>query len=492
MLLDSKLLKSIDESKYLSTENTWRYRPIIRMFYKHYEKMKYWLYKEDIYEDLKKYEQFKDYTIDNLKYDLDALVQNKNLLTLQDTSKVKSVEEFKNKQFRYQLSKYTIEIERLVIKLENLETESGASLESSLIERFKENLEKVNSIKFKGPKEVYDWWNSLNNDFKNLNENYQDYIRGFYSLKAEELMQTTEFLVFKERLIQYLRDFIKGLQINAFIIENILKDIQVEDIKELISKVLVYEKTIPRIEYIIIDDEFIGNNIGRWDSINEWFLSNGFKNSDCERLMDFTNEIIMKITRYAAQISERKNSSASRKMEYRKLLKLFQNCSDINEAHKLSAVTIGVFNMRHIKGNSIRETESTNSSIYEEKPYKVTIKPRTKTYREKITKTAIKDKSEIKLQKQKLLIKQREDERNLIEALIVENEISFQKLPVLKAFERHTLLRWVSKGNSNKNKKARTEYGRDYSLISPENNETVILKCEDGEFRMPAYIIKFE
>lgn len=492
MIIDNKIMKSINEVKYLSTENTWRYRPIIRIFYKNYEKMKYWLYKEDIYEELKKNEQFKDYTIDNIKNDLDYLVENKNLLTLQDASKVRTVEEFKNKQFRYQLSQYTIEIERLVLKLESLNTENQASLESSLIERFKENLEKVNYIKAKESKDMYDWWNSLNADFKNLNENYQDYIRGFYSPKAEELMQTTEFLIFKEKLIQYLREFIKGLQINAFAIEKIIKNINIEDIKFIISNVLEHEKTIPRMEYTIDEEEFIENNLGRWTSINEWFLNTGFKKSDCEKLMDFTNEIIMKITRYAAQIAERKNSAASRKVEYRKLLKLFYDCKDLEEASKLSSVTIGLFNMRHIKGNEIRGTESINSSIYEEKPHEVIIKPRIRGFKEKSIKNPIKDNKSRKEEQQKLLLKEREEERKLIEALIKDNRIEFKKLPILKPFERHTLLRWVSKGNNNKNKKGRTEYGKDYSLIYPSNNEMIAVRCEDGEFVMPAYIIEFK
>lgn len=492
MKLDSKILKTIDETKYLTTENTWRYRTIIRGFYKNYEKMKYWLSKEEIYGELKEYEEFKDYTIDNLNNDLDSLVQNKNLLTQQDLARVKTVEEFKNKQFRYQLSQYAIEIERLVIKLESLTTENQASLESSLIEHFRENLQKVSTIKFKEEKEIYDWWNSLIKEFKSLNENYQDYLRIFYSPKVEELMKTAEFLIFKERLIQYIREFIKGLQINAMAIEGLLKTIDIEDIKMIINKSLEHEKTIPRMEYVINDEEFIENNLGRWKSINDWFVSRGFKKSDCEKLMDFTNEIIMKITRYAAQISERRNSSASRKLEYRKLLKLFYHCKDLEEANKLSAVTVGVFNMKHIRGESIRETESINSSIYDENPYEVSIKPRVKNYREKAEKNPIRDKSEAKLEKQKVLLKQREEEKKLIEALIKDGIIDFSALPVLKPFERHVLLRWISKGNNNKGKKARTEYGKDYRLIPPTNNETIILKCQDGEFKMPAYVIKFE
>lgn len=492
MEFNPKIFKNIEETKYLATDNTWRYRPIIRIFYKNYERMKYWLYKEDIYMELKKYQEFKDYTLENLKYDLDTLVQNKNLWTHQDTAKVKTLADFQNKQFRYQLSEYTIEIERLVQRLEKITTENQASLEASLIEGFREGLQRINTIKHKGAKEIYEWWKKLNSDFKNLNENYQDYIRGFYSPKAEELMQTTEFLVFKEKLIQYLREFIKGLQVNALMIEKLLKGIDIEDIKEIINHVLEHEKTIPRMEYTLIEEDFIDNNLGRWNSMYQWFVNTGSAKSDCEKLLDFTNEIIMKITRYALQISQRRSSSSSRRLEYRKLLKLFNNCKDIEEAHKLSAVTIGVFNMRHIRGCSIRETESINSSIFEESPHEVTIKPRVRTYREKVIKSSIQDKSERKEEKQKSILRQREEEKRLIEALIKNNRIDFASLPTLKAFERHTLLRWISKGNSSKNKSGKTEYGRAYRLITPISGETIQIKCEDGEFKMPPYIIEFK
>ena len=84
--------------------------------------------------------------MEQCKQDLDVLISWKNLLAIQDTSKVATVEEFKNKQFRYQLSEYSVEIERLTIRLENLFVES-ASLEPSLLERIKEEIKKA-SIKW--------------------------------------------------------------------------------------------------------------------------------------------------------------------------------------------------------------------------------------------------------------------------------------------------------------------------------------------------------
>ena len=53
MKIQEKMRKPVLEAKYLNVENTDRYRPIIRLFYLKYEKLKYWLYQEEVFEELK-------------------------------------------------------------------------------------------------------------------------------------------------------------------------------------------------------------------------------------------------------------------------------------------------------------------------------------------------------------------------------------------------------------------------------------------------------
>ena len=202
MQATDKLTRALTEVKYLNADNVSRYRCIMRIFFENYEKLKYWLYQEDVYEEMIQDPYFADYRMEQCQQDLAMLTEWKNLNTIQDTRKVSSIEEFKNKKFRYQMSEYSVQIERLVLRLENLLVE-GASLEPSLLERIRHNLEKFTQMKEEEPADVYSWWNDLNNDFMRLNQNYQDYIRDLNSVKAEKMMQTKEFLVFKDRLIEY-------------------------------------------------------------------------------------------------------------------------------------------------------------------------------------------------------------------------------------------------------------------------------------------------
>ncbi|QXM06571.1 TIGR02677 family protein [Crassaminicella indica] len=492
MKLDISVKAQIDEAKYLATENTWRYRAIIRCMYKCYEKMKYWLYKEEIYEILKKYEEFADYSEDYLKNDLDSLVSWKNLIAVADTTKVRTVDEFKNRAFRYQLSPYTIEIERMLMKLENMTVENNASLECTLVERFRELLERYDSIALKEDKEVYEWWKLLNKSFKELNQNYQDYISRFYSPKTEELMKTTEFLMFKESFIIYLRDFIRGLQLNSVLIKKLLKDISDDAIKKIIDKVLAHEKTIPNINTNIKEDEFIEIHQGRFRSIKDWFFTHKGKEPLIEQLIDNTNHIIRKITRFASQLADKRNNSANRKEEYRKIAKLFSECKDMEEANKLSSLVFGVFNTKHIKGDETRVTESINSSIYDEVPTKVITKPRVRTYREKIIKNPIIDKRAKKEERLKKILKKRKMEKELMERFILNDQIDFAKLPKLTQKDRVVLLRWLSKGKGSKKGLGKTEFGREYSVTKYDCQECIKIKCEDGIFTMPHYVIKFK
>ncbi|TJX14948.1 TIGR02677 family protein [Tissierella creatinini] len=491
MLINQKLLKPIDETKYLTAENAWRYRTILRFLYLQYEKMKYWMYKEEVFEELKSHDEFANYTIDNLKQDLDVLVSWKNLSPIQDTSKVSTVEEFKNKQFRYQLSDYSVEIERMTIKLENIFVEN-ASLEPSLLERLREELEKFSKMIHEDERLVGSWWRDLNDDFKRLNQNYQDYMGDFYSLRAEEMMKTREFLVYKDRFVDYLRDFIKSLQQNVNIIESILKKITEHDERVVLEKIYSHEISIPRLDGYDDNDLILENIKGKWRSIKEWFLEDNYRESEASRLFDITNEIIRKITRFAAHISESRNSAANRKEEYKKLAQIFLACEDIGDAHKLSALSFGIFSPKHIRGDFERKTDSINSGIYEEGAYAYTIKPRSRNYREKGIKTPIASNEERKKQMLNTIMERRQEEKELMESYIQDGIISFASLPIIEPKVRTTLLRWLTKGLADKDHIGKTEYGREFKVLLAQEDKRCKLICQDGQIEMPAFQLVFK
>ena len=161
MQVSDKLTKTLTEVKYLNADNVDRYRCIMRIFFDNYEKLRYWLYQEEVYDEMIKDPYFANYRMEQCQQDLAMLTEWKNLNTIQDTRKVSSIEEFKNKKFRYQMSEYSVEIERLVIRLENLFIE-GASLEPTLLERIRNNIERFEFMEEQDQNTVYTWWGDLN------------------------------------------------------------------------------------------------------------------------------------------------------------------------------------------------------------------------------------------------------------------------------------------------------------------------------------------
>lgn len=340
MHVTDKLTKPLTEVKYLNADNADRYRSIMRIFYENYEKLRYWMYQEEVYAEMTQDPYFSEYRMEQCQQDLTALTEWKNLVTIQDTRKVSSIEEFKNKKFRYQMSEYSVEIERLVLRLENLFIE-GASLEPTLLERIRYSIEQFPKMVSEDINTVYTWWNDLNNDFIRLNQNYQDYIRDLNSVKAEEMMRTREFLVFKDKLVEYLHNFIKGLQKNVGVIEENLRMITAEMVESVLGKVNEYEMSIPRIDVEVSQELIEERTRGRYQSIRDWFVSDNGQENEAGKLFDATNEIIRRITRYATQLSEKNALGANRREEYRKVAEIFLKCKDMNEAHKMSAMISG-------------------------------------------------------------------------------------------------------------------------------------------------------
>ncbi len=491
MHISPKKIRPIIETRYLSVENTDRYRMILKIFFQHYEKFKYHLYQEDVYNEMIEYDYFKDYTVEQCQQDLSALVEWKNLTHLQDTKNAANIEEFKNKKYRYQLSKYGVEIERLTLKLENLSSE-GASLESSFLEDFNNEINKFSNIINQSDEKIYSWWNKVNDDFVKLNQNYQDFLRENNNIGIDDLLEINTFLSFKNKLVDYLRNFVKHLQMYIGSIEYSIKNISDEDIEMLIEKYINYKKnSIPILNNVYDEKEDRVKNLDRWQNIKDWFVEDEFGSSEAMKLFTQINEIIRKVTRYASRISEMVGKGANRKEEYKKISDLFYDLDDIKEAHKLSSLVFGVEEILHIKDIPDRSTDNINSGVYDEEPFVKKLSPRIRTYREKTKRTAIKyhheDKKRIieeELNRIKILNRK-------IEELEDDGKIIFRKLPIIDSDIREVLLSWISNAHESDEKEVKTENGRLFRLVTISKKD-IEIQCTDGVFIMPDMEIVFK
>lgn len=483
MEVNEKLISQISEMKYLTTENSYRYRPIMRSFYIHYEKLQYWLYKEDIFEDLKDNEIFKDYTIEECERDLEMLVEWLSLTKMQDTKKANTIEEFKSKKFRYQLTEYATVIERLTIALEDMEIKT-ASLEPKLFDRLRFSLQKICEIEELNEDEANLLWDDLNNDFTKLNQNYQDFLKKFNEPKSEELLQSVVFLRFKNDMIKYLREFVKGYQKNIYIIKSIIDNLTEKNINILLDKVLNHIKKTPNINKNFNFDRLNEVNRGKIKTILSWFKSDSEIECEGEKLMNTTDNIIVKITKYASSLIELHGNMTNRKEEYKHICRLFDKLETTEECHEFSSVIFGIENIKHFLGNSNIQTDTIVNTL-DIPPIEILLSSRTKTRKEKVQITPIVDKS---LEKERILKIYREEQnknKEILKKLIKDGKIELNEEQSLTKIER----KYIQKLLSNQNK-SETEFGLEYKIEKIPGQCKII--SEDGIFYLDSVKIEFE
>lgn len=485
-------LEAIDETSYLSVPNASTYRKIMRCFYREYEKMNFQLYKEDIFELVKKDPLFDTYTMDQLVLDLNALVKWKNLTPIQDPGRVYTIADYKNKQYQYTMSEYAVEIERLTVRLENIFLESG-NLSTNFFVRLEKSLDEASMMERASLKEVNEWWNLLQEDFKRLNQNYQDYLRDFYSGKTEQLMKSVEFIVHKDKFIQYLTDFVQEMQRHSRKIERILvQNIPVIE-ETVLEKVVQSELDIPHAQLEVHGnaEQRIRENVqGKWKSLKNWFVDTEKRECECKKVLKITNDVIRSIIQNAALIVQIQNWGISRKDDYKKFLELFLKCENLEEAQKLSAHVFGVQKIEHFKTLEPREGDTINKSIYEELPAEFLLKPHTRNYREKKDKRGFSDKTMEKMIQREAYLKQVQGQKEIVMHYIKDHKIVFSEISERVTEDtRKVFLQWIAQANMNSQKKGRTEYGQEYRLMREKG--TCVLKCEDGDLTMPSYILEF-
>ena len=334
----------------------------------------------------------------------------------------------------------------------------------------------------------------MQEDFKRLNQNYQDYLRDFYSGKTEQLMKSVEFIVHKDKFIKYLNEFVQELQRHSRRIEQILvKNIPIME-NVILEKVVQSELDIPHalLEIHGNAEPSIRENVnGKWNSLKNWFVDLPGRDCECKKVLRITNDVIRNIIQNAALIVQIQNWGISRKDDYRKFLELFLKCESLEEAQKLSAHVFGIQRIEHFRTLEPREADSINRSVYEEEPATFLLKPHTRTYREKKDRRGFADRTMEKLIQRENYLRQARRQKEIVLHYIKDNKINFSEIEETVSEEtRKIFLLWISQANMNSQKTGRTEYGQEYRLIRKKGE--CILKCEDGDLSMPAYILEFK
>jgi uncharacterized protein (TIGR02677 family) len=483
-------LRAVPELSYLNATNVVRYRAIMRFIYLEYQRLKYWLRPEDVYEGIQTWNVVENYTLDLCLSDLEQLKNWGNLASRHDGGRALSLEEYMRKKSQYLLTPYSIEIERMLEALEKVKG-YGGSLETTYFDTIAAC---IHEIREKGDMfevgEGLQNWEKLYVAFKTMHENAADFIASIHSIQAEEMMATDGFLAMKENLVNYLQHFVKSLQRSAYKIEGQLQRIS-EGLKELyLEFVLADELRKPRLEEGKSPEEILMEYQQGWRNLNRWFIGDTHELSELTLLEKATKETIAKVVRSAVRLQERRRGGVSRRGDLDMLGQRFANLDHLDDAHKLAAYAFGMFATRHLQGEDVRHTERGDASTWEEPPNVRLIRTRSRKRTVRSSSEPMRTHTAKREAHREKVEAQLADERYFVEKMLGYGRVSIEELAPLRGRERLRLLQWIGRCTALVSRAFVTADGHRVSVLLPDDHKEAVLHCEDGDLVMPNYIIE--
>ncbi len=483
-------IRAVPETKYLNADNVARYRLIMRFFYDNYRKLKYWLKPEEVFEAVSATGLVSEYTLELCRQDLEVLTEWKNLAKRHDGGRAATIEEYLRKRFRYQMTRYAVEIERMLEALENLQG-YGGSLEPTLLERLAGYLRTVveRDTAFT-PDEAGRLWRDIQEAFRNLQENASDYLASLHSGRAEELMVTEQFLPFKDRLTHYLQNFMVGLQKYAPQIEGILRRTDPDRWEQFLHAVVQADLLMPSLEESFTEEEQLCRRREEWAVFVQWFTGTDREESDVADLERETKNAIARVVRMAVAIQERRRVGLSRRQELDDLGQWFFRIDSRAEADKLAAYAFGLFRAHHFQGEPQRISDAGDLSMWDQPPQVRALGSRSRARRRAGSAEPVRDTRREQAETRALVLARKAAESEVVARFLELGEFDLSELDRLTPFHRQVLLQWLSRCLSNVSRTAHTPEGLEVHISDPPDRRRTVLQFEDGEMSLPDFHVR--
>jgi uncharacterized protein (TIGR02677 family) len=483
-------LKPISELSYLTAQNVGRYRLIMHYFYQQHQRMRQWLRPEDVFTAIEATALFPDYTVELCQQDLDRLVNWKNLIPRHDGGRSASVEEYLRKKFKYQLTPYSIEIERLLGRLQDIRG-YGGSLEPSVLDNMYRILEQIKAEATFSAGQARQLWQQLQEEFQKLVQNSSSYLAALNSAQAEELMLTEAFLAFKDSLTIYLQDFIHGLQRSGVRIQGLLAQLPPANLTGFFQAVVVDGRRRPSLDEQLAEEEEFRLLEDRWQDLRRWFIGTASDDSDLVFLEQATKDTIARLVRSAVRIQDRRRSGVSRRQELDYLGQWFFNCADIDDAHRLAAYAFGLYRTRHFQGYDDKDTDNPAVSMWEVGPNFRQLNSRRRRRARTGSPEPIRSRQKHLAAARVQYLNRHQARQSLLTTFIQRRTVTLSKLEHLDPALRQQLLDWIGQCLLNPRRRTLTPEGVRIKLHFPADRERTVLLAADGDLELPDFTLEF-
>ncbi|MGK0606157.1 TIGR02677 family protein [Enterococcus gilvus] len=493
--MEDQRLNKIEETAYLNAPtNVERYRVIMHYFFNQHRQMNMLLYRDDVLNYMRK-EFSSSYSEREVDQDLEQLYQWGNVSRRQEMGEPKSIEEYKNRRYRYQITEISIQIEEMVERLQTLSGRNQGSLDKNIFQEFLKQLSVLHESELFDEEETYKLWEEIVRLFSSIQRNTSNYMGYLANEAVDNYIQTEKFLIYKDQFIQYLRDFIVAVQGLQYQIEHQLLLVTTDTQQSLFESVLAHERKIPRIEEFQLDQERIRSEvIGTFQSMTRWFIDHGAKNSEFSVLIRLTEQMIRKMTGLIQQLSGQFKQYQSRRKDYLQIARWFDETESLDEAALRFATIFGSMTWKHYYGAEPVEGTK-NEDIWNLQPEMLPLESRSRkqVVRQRMITYAVDQ--ELKEQQSWMLTEKKQRLQDKIEKYIHDGEIRLTEGLHISSEVRGIFLQWIS--NSLAKERSSLE---DEGLITTDLGYRIAIRIypakritifsEDGSLEMPQVIMQ--
>ncbi len=433
---------------------------------------------------------------------LEQLVQWGNLTKTQQTSGARTLEEWRQRRFLYQITTDGERAEHHLCQLMDALSDQG-SLQRVMLRAVLENLRAVASeaeTPAPDPDKLYRLLIDLRSQFNSLTENASAFLISVSRALDATAVDSSAFQAYKLPLLAYIETFIEELTRLSPPIVRVIRQIQGREPGRMFQ-LAASANDVPQLDGTR-RDESVAFGI-QWQGLCGWFIGAPSQPANSDALRDEARAAVNRMLSILTRLAEARSGRLSRRTDLVALAKRFDALRDDEEAHQLFKATFGLFSARHLdvvnqeEELDLERLERPKESWWESAPVAVPIRLRETGPYSRLGRAAAVD--DLSLNKQRLAKKsekERLERQTALTALVGQGPVRVSSLGWLDLEQFDALVELLAFTLAKPRSDGDVTIGQsrdgalEILLAWPANDAWTCIETSIGRLQMPDYRIE--
>ncbi|MFC7752065.1 TIGR02677 family protein [Tsukamurella soli] len=284
---------------------------------------------------------------------LTSLEQWGNLRADPDTSRVTTVEDFHRARYLYQMTREGAAAETALAAYDEALGRRGALQRVALSDIATQLRALLALAGGSDEARAYYALETLASRFDELADNAQAFMASLQRTIDLHDAEVEAFLAYKDRLIDYLEQFIKDLVATGSEIAQLIEQLEGGGADALLDDAArhVSRDAVPDGTDDYVDREFARQRVlwaDRWAGFHAWFLSGPSHPSQATLLRTQARAAVPRLLRVVSVLNDRRTGRSDRSADFRELALWFAQAPDDEAMHRLWRAAFGLHSARHL------------------------------------------------------------------------------------------------------------------------------------------------